>query len=62
MPDTPAAPALPLDRPALESAALRALDLARGLGASDARGESHLLRCSDPDTPDRLAAVIATIT
>lgn len=36
--------------------------LAPGLGASDARGESHLLRCSDPDTPDRLAAVIATIT
>lgn len=39
MPDTPAAPALPLDRPALESAALRALDLARGLGASDAEAE-----------------------
>lgn len=36
--------------------------LAPGLGASDARGESHLLRCSDPDTLDRLAAVIATIT
>jgi len=36
--------------------------LAPGLGASDARGESHLLRCSDPDTPDRLAAIIATIT
>jgi PmbA protein len=39
MPDTPAAPALPLDRPALESAAQRALDLARGLGASDAEAE-----------------------
>lgn len=39
MPDTPAAPALPLDRPALESATLRALDLARGLGASDAEAE-----------------------
>lgn len=39
MPDTPAAPALPLDRPALESAALRALDLARDLGASDAEAE-----------------------
>ncbi|MBX3716881.1 MAG: metalloprotease PmbA [Burkholderiales bacterium] len=39
MPDTPAAPALPLDRPALESATLRALDLARDLGASDAEAE-----------------------
>lgn len=39
MPDTPAAPALPLDRPALESAAQRALDLARSLGASDAEAE-----------------------
>jgi len=36
--------------------------LAPGLGASDARGESHLLRCSDPDIPDRLAAIITTIT
>ena len=40
MPDTPAAPALPLDRPALESAALRALELARQSGASDAEAES----------------------
>ncbi|MCM2326280.1 MAG: metalloprotease PmbA [Lysobacter sp.] len=40
MPDTPAAPALPLDRPALESAALRALELARARGASDAEAET----------------------
>jgi PmbA protein len=39
MPDTPAAPALPLDRPALESATLRALELARARGASDAEAE-----------------------
>ncbi|HEX4942949.1 MAG TPA: metalloprotease PmbA [Usitatibacteraceae bacterium] len=40
MPDTPAVPALPLDRAALESAALRALDLARSRGASAAEAES----------------------
>lgn len=40
MPDTPAAPALPLDRPALEAAAARALELARARGASDAEAES----------------------
>ena len=40
MPDTPATPALPLDRPALQSAALRALELARSRGASDAEAES----------------------
>lgn len=41
------------------SALPRVVPLAPGLGASDARGESHLLRCSDPDTLDRLAAIIA---
>ena len=40
MPDTPTVQALPLDRAALESAALRALDLARARGASDAEAES----------------------
>jgi PmbA protein len=40
MPDTPAVPALPLDHAALESAALRALELARSRGASDAEAES----------------------
>ncbi len=40
MPDTPAATALPLDRPALEAAVLRALELARARGASDAEAES----------------------
>lgn len=52
----------------LESALARQLSaipgvvpLAPGLGASDARGESHLLRCSDPDTPGRLVAVIAAL-
>ncbi len=40
MPDTPVAQALPLDRPALESAALRALELARARGASDAEAET----------------------
>ena len=40
MPDTPVAPALPLDRAALESAALRALALARERGASDAETET----------------------
>jgi PmbA protein len=40
MPDTTAAPALPLDRPALEAAVLRALELAKARGASDAEAES----------------------
>jgi PmbA protein len=40
MPDTPAAKALPLDRAALESAVLRALQLARERGASDAEAEA----------------------
>jgi PmbA protein len=40
MPDTPVPPALPLDHAALEAASLRALELARGLGASDADAES----------------------
>ena len=40
MPDTPTAIALPLDRPALEAACLRALDIARERGASDAEAEA----------------------
>lgn len=40
MPDTTAATALPLDRPALESTARRVLDLARARGASDADVEA----------------------
>jgi PmbA protein len=40
MPDLPVAPALPLDHAALEAAALRALELARSRGASDAEAES----------------------
>lgn len=40
MPDTSAAPALPLDRASLESTALRALELARARGASDAEAEA----------------------
>ncbi len=40
MPDLPVAPALPLDHASLEAAALRALDLARGRGASDAEAET----------------------
>jgi PmbA protein len=40
MPDTPTATALPLDRASLESAALRALALARSCGASDAEAET----------------------
>jgi PmbA protein len=40
MPDMPAATALPLDRAALESAALRALQLAKARGASDAEAET----------------------
>ena len=40
MPDMPASPALPLDRAALESAALHAVELARARGASDAEAET----------------------
>lgn len=40
MPDTPAVPALPLDRAALESAALHALEIARARGASHAEAET----------------------
>ncbi len=40
MPDTTAVPALPLDRSALESTALRALSLARERGASHAEAET----------------------
>ena len=40
MPDTPAVPALPLDRAALESAALQALEIARERGASHAEAET----------------------
>jgi PmbA protein len=40
MPDLPVAPELPLDHASLEAAALRALDLARERGASDAEAES----------------------
>lgn len=35
--------------------------LAPGLGAGDARGETHLLRYSDPDTSVRLAAILAEL-
>jgi PmbA protein len=40
MPDLPVAPVLPLDHASLEAAALRALELARGRGASDAEAET----------------------
>ena len=40
MPDTPIATALPLDRPALEAACLRVLEIARARGASDAEAEA----------------------
>jgi PmbA protein len=43
MPDTPAASAaLPLDHPALEAAALRAIELARMRGASDSEAETSV--------------------